>query len=164
MAEKSGLDMSISVFVHYRELNSVKYEAAEGKLKIVVALRSLVEESILNEFVDKIYNSLYLYHNFTHVKPDLLDVKYTTQSGITLIKFYRDINSLSEGEIELFVLMLRESFSSLLIIDETSNVYSEEKYAREIKRNILHNHKVDNNNSKNFFGYRDRGTMFVFNK
>jgi hypothetical protein len=164
MAEKSGLDMSISVFVRFRELNCVKYEATEGRFKIEVALRGLADNKVLNEFVDKIYSSLNLYHNFLHVKPILLDVEYTTQAGITLIKFYRDINSLSEGEVELFVSMLRESFSPLLIIDETNDLDSEEKYAREIKRNLLHNPKLGDANSKNFFGYRDHGTMFVFNK
>lgn len=164
MAEKSGLDISISVFVHYRELNSVKYEAAEGRLKIEVALRGLVDEKVLTEFVDKTKNSLYLYYNLSQVKPVLSDVEYTTQAGITLVRFYRDINSLSESEVDLFVIMLRDSFSSLLIIDDTNDVDSEERYTREIKRNLLHNHKSDITNPKNFFGYRDHGTMFVFDK
>lgn len=162
MAEKSGLEMSISIFVHYRELNSVKYDAKQGRFKIEVALKGIIEDKILAEFKDKMSATLNLYYNLSHVKPLLFDVEYTTQAGITLISLYRDVKSLSEEEIELFVLMLRENFSSLLIIDETNVLVSEETYAREIKRNLLHNHKTAD--SRNFFGYRDHGTMFVFNK
>jgi hypothetical protein len=163
MAEKSGLDMSISVFVHYKELNSVMYDAAKGNMKIEVALMGSIEESILNKFVEKIHNSLNLYYRLSNIDPLLMNVEYTTKIGITLIRFDRDIESLSEGEIELFVLMLRENFSSLLIIDDTIDVGSEERYARKIKRSLL-NKKIDDVNSKIFFGYRDHGTLFVFNK
>ncbi|MGI5920273.1 MAG: hypothetical protein ACOX6I_00800 [Syntrophomonadaceae bacterium] len=164
MAEKSGLDISIAVFVHYRELNFLKYDAAAGKLKIEVALEGLPDKEKLDSFAENTRNSLLLYYKLSKVEAESVDITWHTQAGITLITLSRDIHSLSEEEIDLFMSLVKASFSTMLIIDKTKDVTAEEKYTREIKRSLAHNRNLNSVSSKNFFGFRDRGTMFVFNK
>lgn len=164
MTQKSGLDVLISAFVHYPELSSVKYEAAKDQLKIEVALNGPVDEVFIKGFVNKTCDCLRLYHELSYIKPDLWELTYTTQAGITLLRLYRDFKSVTEGEVELFVLLLREYFVSLLVRDENSDVLAEESYAREIRKSLVHKTKQGDILSKNFFAYRDEGTMFVFNK
>lgn len=164
MAETSGLDMIISVFVRYPEFNSVKYEAGKDQLKIEIALNKPIVNSSLVSFISKVEKCLLLYNKTIRIQPSIFKLENVNQSNITLLRFYRDIKTLTKTEIEIFVGLLRENFGSMLVIDEDISTESEERYARQIKKSLLHNQKSSEIKTKNFFAYRDHGTMFVFNK
>lgn len=163
MAQHEGIDVLISAFVHYPELSAVKYETQKDIIKLEVLLNATLPNQVLDEFIHSVKQCLKLYFNLSHTSPRLAEIDYARSTDITLLKIYRDTVSLSEKEIELFILLLREKFNNILIREQNSNI-SEATCEKQIKRNILQPGKNGALANSILFAYRDEGTMFVFNK
>lgn len=160
---QQGIDVLISAFVHYPELSAVKYEAQKDILKIEILLNAKLPDQVLDQFIDSVKQCLKLYFNLSHTSPRLTEIKYSRSSDITLLKIYRDAGSLSEKEMELYILLLREKFNNILVREQNSRM-SEASCEKHIKRNMLQADKNGTLANATLFAYRDEGTMFVFNK
>lgn len=162
MSQNGGIDVLISAFVHYPELSSVKYEAQKDILKVEILLKAQVEDAVLNKFIDRVKQCLKLYFNLSQTSPRLVEMNYARTADITLLNLYRDASSLSEKEMELYVLLLREQYNSILVRDQKSKL-SDKSCEKHIKRS-LHGEKDGRLTNGTLFAYRYEGTMFVFNK
>lgn len=160
MAQHEGIDVLISAFVHYPELSAVKYEAQKDVLKIEVLLNANLPNHVLDEFIHSVKQCLRLYFKLSHTSPQMAEIYYSRSADITLIKICRDTVSLSEKEIELYILLLRDKFNNILIREQNSKI-SEATCEKQIKRSVFQDGILANST---LFAYRDEGTMFVFNK
>lgn len=161
MVQKCGIDVLVSIFVDYPELNSVKYQAQKDILTVEVVLSSLLDDMVLNRFMNQVKQSLQLYYKIAGTAPRVVEMDYSRISDITFLKLYRDADSLTATEMELFVSIVKEKFDSILIREDSAKI-SKKNCQKQIKTSLLQgeNNKMDGN----FIAYRDEGTMFVFNK
>lgn len=163
MSQHEGIDVLISAFVHYSELSSVKYEEQNDILKVDILLNSLVGEEVLTQFINRVRQCLKLYFSLAQKSPRIVEMEYSKKDEITLVRLYRDAESLSEKEMELYILLLRDQFDGILIKEQKTKV-SEKSCERHIKQSLLQAEKNGRLMNRTLFAYRDKGTMYVFNK
>jgi len=163
MENESGLDAIISVFIRHSELSAVKYDVKSDTIKIETALNDNVDEKKRCKFMARCRQSMALFYRMTRVEPVQFALKFIENSGITILRLYRDSKTLREQEMELFVQLLRQEFASLLIRDE-NDIASLANQSIDIKKTVLQKIKQEHDSYHNIFAYRDEGRVFVFNK
>lgn len=162
MDKGSGLDAMMSVFIRYAELSAVKYDAKLDIIKVEIALKDEIISEKADCFLKQYYSCMGLYYNLTKVVPIYNKLKLIENSGITILRLYRDSHTLHEEEIELFVGLVRQKFDSLLIRDDNDMVAT--ALSGDAKKNLLDKIRQSHESYHNFFAYRDEGKVFVFNK
>lgn len=159
----SGVDAILSSFIRYTELSAVKYDAEKDIIKIEVALNGCIGDKHRSSFITRYHQSMLLFHNMLKSEPAYMDLEFIEKSGITIVRLYRESLSLREEEIELFVLLLRQEFSSLLVRDD-NDMLAEAAFSRDVKDTVLKKIRESRKPYQNIFAYRDEGRVFVFNK
>lgn len=163
MVNESGLDAIISVFIRYSELSAVKYDVKSDTIKVETALNDNINEEQRSKFINCCHQSMELFYRMTRMEPVQFALKFIENSGVTILRLYRDSKTLREQEMELFVRLLRQEFASLLIRD-ANDIASLANHSSEIKRTVLQKIKQSQDSYHNIFAYRDEGRVFVFNK
>lgn len=163
MVNESSLDTIISVFIKFSELSSVKYDVESDTIQIETALCDSVNEKKRNNFIDCCQKTMDLFFRMTKVKPKKFALKFFENSGITILRLYRDSKTLQEQEMELFVRLLRQEFASLLIKDD-NDIAAALNQTGDIKRKLIQRLQQSYDSYHNIFAYRDEGRVFVFNK
>jgi len=163
MKMDSGVDAIMSSFIRYTELSAVKYDAEKDIIKIEVALNGCIGDQHRSRFVTRYHQSMALFHNMFKIEPSYMDLEIIEKSGITIMRVYRESLTLREQEIELFVLLLRQEFASLLVRDD-NDMIAEAALSGDIKDTVLKKIKESRQPYQNIFAYRDEGRVFVFNK
>ncbi|MEN6349035.1 MAG: hypothetical protein ABFD08_06520 [Syntrophomonas sp.] len=162
MSDNSGLDIFISICLQYPELNAVRYLADKEQIILQLACDENEEKEVFESSIDKIRRSLFLFHKLQGSKPALLELEYQQEEGINILSFGRDTNSISEAEIELFVLLLRQEFHNLLLADKKTIVVAD-SVRKRIKNNLLKKME-ESSGSTNFLAYRKEGRVIVFDR
>lgn len=165
MEENAGLDIFISVLLRYPEFNAVKYNAAKGEIKIEVALQGEIEADKKNGFIAEAKKCVALFHKLSRLETGIIRITFKeySQSDLTFLSYHRDVESLSEEEVELFAGLLQESFNELIIRD-SGKIIAEDGFKEQIKENLLYKINSEKTSTSNFLAYRDHGRVLVFNK
>ena len=161
MTNDSGLDFFLTISLKYPELNAVKYLVDKHQIILEVALQGNVGNR-QDEFIIRTEEHLSLLHKLSNKQPIVFELSFKDVSGITFLRFCRDISSVTEEEIELFLFLLMEDFAGTIIKD-LENVACKNTFNTKTKRNLLKKITIDKSVT-NFFAYREQGKVFVFNK
>ena len=163
MQQESGLDIIISVFIRYSELSAVKYDLEKGIIKVEIALNTSLTDQQRSKFVSSYNKTLGLFYKMGKFQPVFTKLSFLENTGITILRLYRDGKTLREDEMELFVLLLRQEFASLLVRDD-NDMGLGALFSSEAKRTLMQKLGGSQKNYHNIFAYRDQGRVFVFNK
>lgn len=163
MVSESGLDAIISVFIRHSELSAVKYDVKSDTVKIETALNVNVNEEKRSRFMARCRQSMALFYRMTKMEPVQFALKFIENSGVTILRLYRDSKTLQEQEMELFVRLLKQEFASLLIRDD-NDIASLANQSHDIKKHVLQKIMQSYDSYHSIFAYRDEGRVFVFNK
>jgi hypothetical protein len=144
-------------------LSAVKYDVKSDTIKIETALSDRVDEKKRNHFIDGCQKSMDLFFKMTKVQPVKFALNFIENSGITILRLYRDSKTLQEQEMELFVRLLRQEFASLLIKDD-NDIVATLSLTGDIKKKLMQRLQQSYDSYHNLFAYRDEGRVFVFNK
>jgi hypothetical protein len=159
----SGVDVILSSFIRYSELSSVKYDAEKDIIKIEAAFNGCITDRRRSRFITRYHQSMALFYTMHKINPAYGDLEFIEKSGITILRLYRESLSMREEEMELFVLLLRQEFASLLVRDE-NDMFAEATLLKDIKDTLLKKIRESRQPYQNIFAYRDEGRVFVFNK
>ncbi|MEQ8199841.1 MAG: hypothetical protein ABRQ24_00305 [Syntrophomonadaceae bacterium] len=163
MDKGSGLDALVSAFLRYAELSAVKFDAVRDIIKIEVALDTSLTEGQGDRFIDACHQSMALFYRMRSLDPIHISLKFIEHAGITILRLYRDSQTLVEEEIELFIRLVRQEFASWLIRDDNDMVTAAFLNGDE-KNQVLNKIRSGQESFRNFFVYRDKGRVFVFNR
>lgn len=163
MDKESSLDALISAFLRYTELSAVKFDSERDIIKIEVALNTSLEEAQGNIFIDACYQSMELFYRMRNLEPIHISLKSIQHAGITILRLYRDSQTLVEEEIGLFIGLVRQEFASWLIRDDNDMVTAA-LLNGEKKTQVVNKIKSGQDSFRNLFVYRDKGRVFVFNR
>ena len=158
-----GLDVIISSFIRYTELSAVKYDAEKDIIKIEVVLNGCIGDEHRSRFNSRYCQSMALFHKMLKIEAAYMKLDFIENAGITVLRLYRESLSLREDEIELYILLLRHEFASLLVRDDNDMV-AEAALSGDIKNTLLKKIMDSRQPYQNIFAYRDEGRVFVFNK
>jgi len=162
MVNSCGLEVFIAASLKYPELNAVKYQVDREKIVMEVVLKGKIDHRHKTLFSKKLRGFLSLLHKLSGKEPSLLELDFKEISDVTFLRFHRDVNSLTEEEIGLFVMLLREDFKSMLFSDKSS-IIAADSSQKKIKRDLLQKITECKNTTK-FFAYREQGKVFLFNE
>lgn len=160
---KAGLEIFLNVSVNFPEINIVKYDYNSDLLIIEVALSREIELEEEQKFIARGQECLQLLHKLEENKPEIFNIRFTKLSGLTFIRYYRDIKSLNEKEINLLISLLREEFYDCLL-DNGRSIINRDSFKRKVKRDLLLQLNNDNDNVGYLFAYRDHGRLCMFNR
>lgn len=158
----SGLDIFLTASLNHPEFNAVKYLADKEEIILEIAFDTVIENEKRESLEKKIRACLNLFYRLSGRSPELLDVELTDKAELSFLRFYRDVRTLSQEEIGLLILLLREEFANLLVKDD-SDIIAKDAFKRKLKRSILQKINRDNTNPTEFLAYRKEGRIFVFN-
>ncbi len=163
MDNGSGLDALMSAFIRHAELSAVKFDAVRDIIKIELALNTSITEEQGNCFIESCHRSMALFYHMKNLKPIHISLKSIQHAGITILRLYRDSQTLMEDEIELFIRLVRQEFASWLIRDDNDIVTTAILNGDEEKR-LMNKLRQSHDSYRNLFIYRDQGKVFVFNR
>lgn len=159
MHSESGIDAAISAFVRHTELGTIKYEGKGNQIAMEMILRGYINDVQKQQFIHNTYQSLALFYKLRKINITKLDVNFLNQSGITILTLIRDDMTISEDEIDLYVALVSNEFTSLLLNDGDETINS---YQHDVKKNLLKRLSSQWNPEQKIIAYRHRGKMFVF--
>lgn len=158
-----GLDVFLTVSLEHPEINAVKYLAEREQIILEVALNTAIDPMKRGQFLKKTQDCLELFHHLAGKKPKLMKIELIEKSGLSLLRFYRDVGTLSQDEISLLILILQEEFANLLVKDD-NDIVSKDAFKRKLKRSLMQKLNHDQSNATDFLAYRKEGRVFVFNR
>lgn len=161
----AGLDIFISVLLRYPEFNAVKYDAAKEEIKIEVALQEEIEQENQDSFNFELDQCMKIYGGLSGKEINYISISFEKyhQSNITILRYKRDVETLTEGEVEIFASLLQKHFNESIISD-SGKIITEDGFKKKVKANLLHKINREKATGNNFLAYRDHGRVLVFNK
>ncbi len=165
MEDNAGLDIFISVLLGYPEFNAVKYDAANGKIKIEIALQGEIERRRQDSFIAEAKKSVGLFHKLSGIETSIMKIKFEeySTSNLIFLRYHRDVESLTEGEVEVFAGLLQKCFNEFIIRD-SGKIITGDVFKKRIKENLLCKINREKTSTSSFLAYRDHGRVLVFNK
>lgn len=163
MKIESNLDGVISVFQKYPELSCVKYQATENLIKMEFALNGDLGSKKEMYFTNKVMKSLKLYYKILNIEPPHIELRFSCNCGISLLRFTRDLTTFKENELELFIILLRLEFMAILVRDD-SDILARYSVSNNRENSLIQVFKQESQPYESIFVYRDEGRVFVFNK
>lgn len=163
MNADSGLDAVISAFIRYPEISSIKYEARDNTVAMEMILKGHIVDKQMKRFVERTKQSLTLFYKLRQINARQLVINFASRRDITILTFSRDNCSLSEEEIELYVILASQAFSAVLLTDMLKQDYNGRSY-HDFKKSVMQKINRERHPYQKVFAYRDGGKMFVFDK
>lgn len=160
---ETGIDVFLNVSVDFPEINIVKYEYNTDLLIIEVALTREISTAQEEGFISKASRCINLLHNLEQAVPGVFKIKFKRMAGLTFLRYYRDVKSLREKEINLIISLVREEFYDCLI-DEGKNPISRGFLRKQVKRDLLEKLSGSSGGTNYLFAYRDHGRLCMFNR
>lgn len=153
-------DKKINIFVtaplKYPEINTIKYEAAQKQIVLEIVLSGKMEKTNKEYFLHMIKNCIYLYNNLYKKKTKILNIYLAHEAGLDFLRFCRDEETICEGEIDLFISLVKEYFGSAVVSQEDYSFnHDTEKIIRDIKEKTLLPYKM-----RDFLAYREENRVF----
>lgn len=161
----AGLDIFISVLLRYPEFNAVKYDAANEEIKVEVALQGGIKQETQDKFRSELDQCIILFGKLSKSKTSYINISFEEyrQSKLTILRYKREVESLTEGEVEIFASLLQKHFNKSIISD-SGKIITEDGFKKKVKANLLHKINREKTGVSNFLAYRDQGRVLVFNK
>ena len=160
---ETGLDMFLNVSVNFPEINIVKYEYNKDLLIIEVAFCREIDLQQEKQFKDKARECIKLLHQLEESQPEIVEVRIKRLAGLTFLRYYRDVKSLSENEITLLMSLLRENFHDCLVDDGRIPI-TQNSFRKHVKRDLLQKLHTSRDNTGYIFAYHDQGRLCIFNR
>lgn len=163
MSAESGLDAVISAFIRYPEMSTMKYEAKHNTVAMEMILKGHIADKQQRRFVERSRQSLALYYRLHQILPNKLEIIFTRCRDISIVTFIRDLDTLCEEEIDLYILFASQEFSDVLLTDVIKHHYNGRTY-HDFKKSVMQKINRERHPYQKVFAYRDGGKMFVFDK
>lgn len=161
--QEPGLEAVLSAFIRYPEMSSIKYEAIHNTASMEMILKGHINDKQQKHFIDRSKQSLALFYKLHQTVPTDLQIHFACRRDITILTFARDLDSLLEDEIELFMILASQEFSAVLLMDVTEDPGAGASY-HNFKKTVMQKINRERHPGQKVFAYRDRGKMFVFDK
>lgn len=156
-----GLGTLIAVIMRYPEISSVQYNVEDSTLSATFLLRRTLEPQPFETLVNQLVEVLETYRLVTRRPLKAVEVRHVAIDQVTEVELIRDIETLSVEEIGMTIEVLRDAFTSDLILDSHDLLEEELLLQEENIQAGLEALKRDD--ARRLVALRDEGRLMVFN-
>lgn len=159
-----GVNLLISILVRYPEIGTINFDPQNNTLKFTFMLSGTPSQAEFSVTKQLILDSAAAYHFLEGVTVCTSDVQLSTYDQVTMLTILRDVHTLSKGEIDLVITLLRDKFKERLVTDHNDSMLEEDLLVQEeLIDNMLDSMKRQHADHC-LIGIREDGRVLVFNK
>lgn len=147
--------------MRYPEISSVQYNVEDSTLSATFLLRRTLEPQPFEALVNQLVEVLETYRLVTRRPLKVVKVQHVVMDQVTEVELIRDIETLSVEEIGMTIEVLRDTFTSDLILDSHDLLEEELLLQEENIQAGLEALKRDD--AGRLVALRDEGRLMVFN-
>jgi len=160
-----GANLIISMLVRYPEIGTINFNPDANSLKLTFMISGIPTASEFESSKCLIVNSIAAYHMLQGITDINVDIELSSYEQVAMLTFIRDVQTLSRGEINLVIKLLRERFSDRLVTDHNDAMMEEDLlFQDEVIEDMLESMRKQYNDHHSLIGIREDGRVFVFNK
>ena len=160
-----GINLLISILVRYPEIGTINFDPTNNSLKLTFMISDIPTSTEFLHAKKVILSSIAAYHMLENVTGAISDIQMSNAyDKVVMLTIFRDVHTLSKGEIALVITLLREKFKERLVTDYNDAVPEEDLLVQEeLIDNMLANMK-EQHVGHGLIGIREDGRVLVFNK
>jgi len=159
-----GVNLLISILVRYPEIGTISFDPLHNSIKLAFMLSSILTAHDFETIKTVVLNSIKAYLMLSGAGKHEADVQLSSYDHVTMLAVSRDVATLSKGEINLLITLLRDKFRDVLVTDNNDAMLEEDLLIQEeLIDNMLQNVK-SNHTVNRLIGIREDGRVLVFNK
>ena len=147
--------------MRYPEISSVQYNVEYSTLSATFLLRRTMEVQPFEVVVNQLVEVLETYRLVTRRPLKVVDVQHVVNDQVTEVELIRDIETLSVEEIGMTIEVLRDTFTSDLILD--SHDLLEEELLLQDENIQAGLEALKRDDARRLVALRDEGRLMVFN-
>ena len=160
-----GANLLISMLVRYPEIGTINFNPEENSIKFTFMISGIPTASDFENLKRLIINSVAAYHLLEDIKNCSINVELSSYEQVAMLNITRDVHTMSRGEINLTIKLLRERFAERLVADLNETMLEEDLLLQEeVIEDMLANMRKQYNDNHSLIGIREDGRVFVFNK
>lgn len=157
-----SVGLLVSILVRYPEVGTINVDEAEQLLKFKFFLTK--EASDLEQYCEQLKTSLQLFNQLEGRTCRVCSLDFRQEDGVVVFEVKRDIETVTQNELNLLVDLFRQYFFDTLVSDQGEEVPEEELLMQdELIRHMLENLRT-NRLDKSVLALREEGRVLVFNK
>ena len=160
-----GANLIISMLVRYPEIGTINFNPEANSLKLTFMISGIPPAGDFESAKQLIINSIAAYHMLEGITNISVAMELSSYEQVAMVTIIRDVQTLTRGEINLTIKILRERFSERLVADHNDAMLEEDLlFQEEVIEDMLENMRTEYNDHHNLIGIREDGRVFVFNK
>jgi hypothetical protein len=160
-----GINLLVSILVCYPEIGTISFEPKDDSLNLAFALVKVPEKEDFNTVKEFITDSILTYHILEGFRNAQIDVSLEAQDGTAFLHIIRDVATISQGELGLISVLIRDHFGKILLCDAEQMMTEEdgEGVQEDVIDHMIGSLKI-NHIPDRMIGIREEGRVMVFNK
>ncbi|MBP2635894.1 MAG: hypothetical protein H6Q72_1801 [Firmicutes bacterium] len=160
-----GANLIISMLVRYPEIGTINFNPDANSLKLTFMISGIPTAGDFESSKTLIVNSIAAYHMLQGITNINVDIELSSYEQVAMLNYIRDVQTLSRGEINLVIKLLRERFGERLVADHNDAMMEEDLlFQDEVIEDMLESMRKQYNDHHSLIGIREDGRVFVFNK
>ncbi len=160
----SSVGLFVSILVRYPEVASVTYCRDSHSLRLTFLLRESLSEERSAAWRSLLEKSVRAYTALTGRTVRLFDVQVKVKGTVTVIEMWRDVDSLTQGELSVVLSCAAETFGDRLVVDQVPHIEMDELAAQEeIIEEMLEDLR-ESRHQPSLIAFREEGRVLVYNQ
>lgn len=159
-----GVNLLISILVRFPEIATLRFDSIKQIMKITFMVSSALEQEEFTSLRRLILDSIAVYQMLQGGGDAQVNMEMNCYDGISIITLFRDMNTLSQGEIAVCIALLREHCRDRLVSDRSDALLEDELQLQEELIDNMFEQVKNIRAMNNLIGIREDGRVFVYNK
>jgi len=157
-----SVGLLVSILVRYPEVGTINVDQDEQLLKFTFFLSKNISNP--DSYFESLFDSLQLFNELEGRTSRVCSLGFHAEEGVFALEVRRDIETVTQNELNLLIELLRQFFQDSLITDQADEIPEEELLMQEeIIKHMLDNLK-DRRLDKSVVALREEGRVLVFNR
>lgn len=157
-------NLLISILVRFPEIATIRFDSTKQIMKLTFMVSPALDQEEFTDLRRIILDSITAYHMLQGRTGSQVDVQMKCYDGISVITVYRDMNTLSKGEIAVCIALLCEHCRDRLVTDRSDTMLEDDLQMEEELIDNMFEHVKSIRSVNNLIGIREDGRVFVYNK
>lgn len=118
--QPEGVGLLAAMLICYREISTVFFEPKDRTVKITFTVNKDMNEKSFHDIVTFLDESIHTYHMISGIPFIPIEFTMETQGEYAFLHIIRDIETLTNGELNIITSILRERIGDKLVVGDTS--------------------------------------------
>ncbi len=158
------VSLFVSILVRYPEVASVTYRRESHSLKLALLVKTQMPEERVAALKDLVGKSITAYARLAGREVRVLELEVKSRQDVTVVEMWRDLDSLTQNELSMVLMVLRQFCGNELVVDQIPHIESEDLAVQEELIEEMLEDLRDSRQQPSLIAFRDEGRVLVFNQ